>query len=40
VFDEVIILDYDAGDMVKVFMTALGYPAEGDTASLRLNTSE
>ncbi len=40
VFEIVCILDYDAGDMVKVFMAAVGYPAEGETASLRLNTSE
>ncbi len=40
VFEKVCILDYDAGDMVKVFMAAVGYPAEGETASLRLNTSE
>ena len=40
VFDEVLILDYDPSDMVKVFMEALGYAPERDTASLRLNETE
>ena len=40
VFDEVRILDYDAVDMVKVFMEELGYPPTEDTASLRLNKTE
>jgi len=37
VFDEVRILDYDADDMVKVFMENLGYAPVEDTAGIRLN---
>lgn len=40
VFDEVHILDYNAGDMVRVFMEDLGYPPAEDTAFLRLNRSD
>jgi hypothetical protein len=40
VFDEVHILDYNAGDMVRVFMEDLGYPPAEDTATLRMNQSD
>jgi hypothetical protein len=40
VFDEVHILDYNAEDMVRVFMEDLGYPPGQETASLRLNPTE
>lgn len=40
VFDEVRLLDYDAGDMVKVFMESIGRTAAGDTAGIRLNETE
>ena len=40
VFDEVMIMPYDPADMVMTFMEKIGYKAEGDTASLRLNTTQ
>ncbi len=40
VFDEVIIMPYDPVDMVATFMEKIGYKTEGDTSSLRLNTTQ
>jgi len=40
VFDEVRLLDYDAGDMVKVFMESVGRTVLGDTTGIRLNKTE
>ena len=37
VFDEVLVLDYDPGDMVKTFMKAIGYPPSEDTSKMHLN---
>jgi len=40
VFDEVTIMPYDPTDMVMTFMEKIGHKAVGDTASLRLNTTQ
>ena len=39
VFDEVLELEYQPQDMIRPFMTALGYAADPTQANLRLNTS-
>ena len=39
VFDKVIYFSYNPNDMVKLFMTSIGYSAE-DTKSIRLNVTQ
>lgn len=40
VFENTLFLDYNPQDMIRTFLESLGYAAEPDTASLRLNATD